>query len=250
MKWSENCISEKVLSLTGIRKIKSNNKKAVLAIGAHPDDIEFSCTGSLLKLQNQGYDIYMAVVTDGRNGFKAKHKPVEERVKIRKKEQLKVAELMGCKKIFFLNYKDGFLEYTEKLRKKLVAIIKSVKPQIIFSFDPSNQTYENINLLHRDHRIVAVSVFDAVFAAKNRYMYKGKPHQVNFLYLFGSHKPDYFEDISELIDKKLEILSSHKSQFSDFTKTSEWVRNYLSKFSPDYQYSEAFRLVEVKQIFK
>ena len=49
--------------------------KTILAIGAHPDDIEFSCTGTLLKLKEKGYQIYYIIATNGENGFKIKHKP-------------------------------------------------------------------------------------------------------------------------------------------------------------------------------
>jgi LmbE family N-acetylglucosaminyl deacetylase len=224
--------------------------KIILAAGAHPDDIEFSCTGSLLKLAKQGCDIYYIIITNGENGFKAEHKPRQQRIEIRKKEQLNAAQLLGVKKVFFLGYKDGFLENTEKLRRQLVKIIKSVKPQIIFSFDPGNHIFESINLHHCDHRVAGISVFDAVFAAKNNYMYPGEPHKADYLYLYGSDRPNYFENITKYIEQKINILRCHRSQFSDFKKTEDWIRNYISKFTKKYKYSEAFRVVKIEQIFK
>ena len=148
-------------------------KKVILAVSAHPDDIEFSCGGTMFKYKELGFDIYFAVATNGENGFKIKHKPKSERIKIRHKEQLKAANILGAKKVFFLNQRDCHLEYTEALRAKLVKIIKEVKPDIIFSFDPANKSFESINLNHRDHRIIAEAVFDAVFAARNRFSYPG-----------------------------------------------------------------------------
>jgi LmbE family N-acetylglucosaminyl deacetylase len=229
---------------------KPGIKRAVLAVGAHPDDIEFSCTGLLMKLIERGYEVYYVVATNGENGFKVGSKPRKQRITIRHMEQFSAAQKLGVKKVFFLGYKDGFLANNDELRKKLVRIIKNVKPEIIFSFDPANRTYENINLQHRDHRNIGKAVFDAVFAAKNKYMYPGKPHKVDYFYFFGAAVPDYFEDISGYINKKLEILKEHKSQFSDFSKVENWVRNYLSKFTRKYKYSEAFRVIKVEQIFK
>jgi LmbE family N-acetylglucosaminyl deacetylase len=228
----------------------STNTNTILAVGAHPDDIEFSCTGTLRKFIEKGRDVYYIVATNGENGFKIAHKPRRQRIEIRHKEQLNAARKLGVKKVFFLGYKDGFLKNDDGLREKLVQIIKKVKPEIIFSFDPANRTYKNINLQHRDHRNIGKGVFDAVFAAKNRYMYPGKLHQVKILFFYSSEKPDYFENITNYINLKLNVLKEHKSQFSDFGKVEKWVKTYLSKFTKKYKYSEAFRLIEIEQIFK
>ncbi|RPI18549.1 MAG: PIG-L family deacetylase [Ignavibacteriae bacterium] len=224
--------------------------KTLLAIGAHPDDIEFSCTGTMLKLKKQGYDIYYIVATNGEHGFKIADKPKEQRIKVRHKEQLNAAKKLGVEKVFFFGYRDGFLKNNDELRKKLVKIIKLVKPEIIFTFDPANKTFDNINLNHRDHRYIGEAVFDAVFAAKNKYMYPGEPHKTDYLYLFGSDKCNYYEDIASTIEQKIEILREHKSQFNDFDKVEEWIKTYLSKFTKKYKYSEAYRVVQIEQMFK
>lgn len=232
------------------QKKKPANKNTILAAGAHPDDIEFSCTGILRKFIEMGWNVYYIVATNGENGFKIGHKPRKQRIEIRRREQLNAAQKLGVKKVYFLGYKDGFLKNDDGLRKKLVQIIKRVKPEIIFTFDPANRTYENINLQHRDHRNIGKAVFDAVFAAKNRYMYPGNPCKVGYLYFYGSEKPNYFENIAKYINLKLDVLKEHNSQFSDFGKVENWVKTYLSKFSKKYKYSEAFRIIKIEQIFK
>ena len=80
--------------------------KVLLAVSAHPDDIEFSSGGTMFKFKKLGYDIYFIVATNGENGFKIAHRSRALRVKTRHNEQLKAAELLGVKKVFFLNYKD------------------------------------------------------------------------------------------------------------------------------------------------
>jgi LmbE family N-acetylglucosaminyl deacetylase len=220
----------------------------ILCIGAHPDDMEYTCTGTLAKFKKQGYRIYYIIVTNGENGFKCEKKTtVQQRIRIRKEEQLEATRKLGVEKVFFLGYRDGFLVYTEKLRRQLVKIIKTLKPEIIFTFDPANKSYDNLNALHHDHRVVAEAVFDACFAAKNLWMYPGEQHRIWKMYFFTTDKPNHIEDITDLMDFKLELLSCHRSQFPDFAKVADHVRNDLSKHSEEFTYSEAFRVVEVKQ---
>ena len=223
--------------------------KTIIAFAAHPDDLEFTCTGTLKKLRDHGYEIVYVIATNGENGFKFDgNLPPKERASIRIKEQLKVADKLGVKEVVFLDYVDGFLEYTEKLRSQLTEIIKKNKPEMVFSFDPANRDFNNLNLLHKDHRIISEAVFDACFAAKNLHMYQGERHQVKKLYFFGSNNPNHFEDITEQIQLKLELLAFHKSQFPDFSKVEYYIKNELSKGTEKYKYSEAFRVIEVEQI--
>ena len=83
--------------------------KTIVAFAAHPDDLEFTSTGTLSKLKNEGYEIIYVIITNGENGFKFDGKiPPEKRAAIRKNEQLKVAEKLGVTDVIFLNYIDGF----------------------------------------------------------------------------------------------------------------------------------------------
>ena len=223
--------------------------KTIIGFAAHPDDLEFSCTATLYKFKQKGYRIIYVVVTNGVNGFKVNsHLDADERIEIRTREQLEVARKLGVEEVVFLDYDDGFLTYTEELRSRLVSTIKKYKPEIIFSFDPANRTYDNLNLFHRDHRVVAEAVFDSCFAAKNQFMYPGDGHMVSTIYFFGSHQPNYFEDISDLIEFKLQLLACHQSQFPDFQKITEFIKNKVSKGTDEYEYSEAFRIMQVEQI--
>ncbi len=222
--------------------------KTILCFAAHPDDLEFSCTGILYKFLKDGYEAIFVILTNGENGFKAKSDSREERVETRKKEQLEVAKKMRLKDVIFLDKKDGFLEYDEDLRRSLVQIIKKYRPEIIFSFDPANNEFDSLNLFHRDHRTAAIAVFDACFAAKNNLMYPGSQHKVEKIYFFATNKPNHFEDISDLIEFKLELLRCHKSQFPDFSKVEKYLKERVSVRHGSYQYCEAFRVIEVRQL--
>ncbi len=223
--------------------------KVLLAVSAHPDDIEFSSGGTMFKFKNLGYDIYFIVATNGENGFKIDHKPKTQRIKTRHKEQLKAAEILGVRKVFFLNYKDCYLKNDDKLRKQIAEIIKKVKPEIILSFDPANRSFESVNLLHRDHRVISEAVFDAVFAARNRYLIPGKPFAVKTFWFFGCDKPNHYENITGYINDKIRLISAHRSQFGEHESMSEWVKTHLSSYTKKYKYSEKFRIVNITQPF-
>jgi LmbE family N-acetylglucosaminyl deacetylase len=222
----------------------------LVCFGAHPDDIEFTCLGSVIKLLEDGYRGRFVILTNGESGFKTgdPHVPREERIRVRKQEQLEVAGKLGLEEVIFLDYRDGFLEYGEDLRRRLVEILKRVRPARVFSFDPGNQEYDDINLFHRDHRTAARAVFDACFAAKNLWLYPGEAHRVEEIHFFGSHRPNHFVDVSDVMGRKLELLACHRSQFPDFAKVEKLVRERLSGPHDTYAHAEAYRVLRVEQL--
>ena len=222
--------------------------KELICFGAHADDIEFGCMGTVIQHLREGWRARFVILTNGENGFKMGEAPPADRVRIRKEEQLEVGRRLGLEEIIFLDYPDGFLEYTEDLRRRIVEILKTYRPQKVFSFDPANREYDNLNLFHRDHRIAGEAVFDACFAAKNLWMYPGDAHRVEEIFFFGSHKPDRYTDIEDVIDLKLELLACHRSQFPDFGRVEKFVRKTMSKIHDTYEYTEGFRVLKVEQI--
>lgn len=225
-------------------------RKNIIAVGAHPDDIEFGCPVTLKNFIKNGYNVYYIVATNGENGFKVKSLSSKERIEIRKNEQIEAAKKVGVKEVHFLGFKDGFLDYTENLREKITLIIKELKPEIIFTFDPANLDFDNINLNHRDHRNIALAVFDSVFAAKNDFIYPDKngKHRVEKIYFFGTNIPNLTVDITEHIDFKLDVLKSFKSQFPNFEAFAKFFKENIGNSSQEYKFSETFRVLDVVQI--
>lgn len=224
--------------------------KSIVAVGAHPDDIEFGCPVTVKNFIKKGYKVHYIIATNGENGFKAKSLSAKERIEIRKKEAMEAAAKVGVKDVHFLGYKDGFLEYNDALREKITLLIKEIKPEIVFSFDPANRDFENINLSHKDHRVISEVVFDAVFAAKNDFIYPDRngKHRVEKLYFFGTNKPNLTVDITKQIDFKLDVLSSFKSQFPNFDNFAKFFKENIGNASDEYKYSETFRVVDIVQI--
>ena len=197
--------------------------KELICFGAHADDIEFGCMGTVIKLMREGWHARFVILTNGENGFKMGRAAPEERVRIRKEEQLEVGRRLGLEEVLFLDYPDGFLVYSDDLRRRIVEVIKEHKPDRVFCFDPANREFDNLNLFHRDHRVEEI-------------------------YFFGSYRPNLHIDVGDVIDAKLELLACHRSQFPDFGRVAKLVRERMSKMSDEYEYAESFRVLRVEQL--
>ena len=164
----------------------------ILAIGAHPDDIEFGCGGALIKYADRGHRIYLMVMTEGDLGAP---KP------IRKDEQLDSQTILGVKHIFWGNYEDTYLEADKDIISEIEHVIADVKPDFIFCHYPDDT--------HQDHRHLAQAVISATRYIRNVLFYEG-PTTQNF-------DPQIFVDISETLERKIQSLEAHRSQI---TKTN------------------------------
>jgi len=165
----------------------------ILAIGPHPDDIEIGCAGTLIKYAQQGHHVFLLLVTKGEKGGDAG---------IRYEEQLKSAEIIGVKDIFWGGFNDTeLLDKGNEIIQKIERHIKLVKPDFIFV-----NFYDDT---HQDHRTVNRSVLSAARHIKNVMFYE-VPTSNNFT-------PNVFVDIDAVFEKKLDALKAHVSQI---TKTN------------------------------
>ncbi len=221
----------------------------LLAVSAHPDDMEFGCAGTVARRLEEGWIGHLVVVTTGQNGWKIAPRPPVERAAARREEQLASAHRLGLSEVVFLGHPDGFLDDEQTLRHQLVEAIRRLRPQIVFSFDPANQRYDDLNLQHRDHRVTGRATFDACFLARNAWVYPGEPHAVDRLLLFGSAEPDVFEDVTDLMDLKLELLACHASQFPDRGRLERLLRKRVNPPHGASAHCEAFREVEGRRRF-
>lgn len=206
--------------------------KVILAIGAHPDDTDFGASGSVAKWISEGATVYYLVCTDGSRGSddpQMTHKKLSE---IRKKEQIDAANVLGVKKVFFLNRTDTQLAPDLELKEEIVRVIRTVRPNIVVTMDPTFYYSSKFGFVnHSDHRAAALATMDAVFPlSRDRLTFPEhenqglKTHKVEELLLTNFEKKGLVVDISKTIDKKLKALACHKSQYKDFRKIEEWVR--------------------------
>jgi LmbE family N-acetylglucosaminyl deacetylase len=229
-------------------------KLKILAVGAHPDDLDFGSSGTMIKLAREGHEIYYLICTDGDKGGTNNHCTPQELVEVRRREQEEAARMIGVKEVFFLGFHDGELVPDKNLQEKIVRVIRRVRPDRIYSFDPANLRFEGFHLYHPDHRAVALAVFDAIYpAAKNRLYFPHlideglEPHKVQELFVFGTHEPTHWTDITDVIEDKARVIGCHKSQFSG--ERAAMMVEYVKTRSRDaasgqpFEHAEAFRRI-------
>lgn len=158
----------------------------ILAIGAHPDDIEFGCGGTLIKLKKRRSQINFLVLTEGEAGYKPP---------IRREEQNRSAGYLKAR-IFWGGYKDTEVPSGKDLISKIEDVMKEVRPDIVFCNYPDD--------IHQDHRALASACYSATRYTKRVVFYE-VPTTCNF-------EPDIFVDITSVMDKKLTLLKLHASQ--------------------------------------
>lgn len=159
----------------------------ILAIGAHPDDIEFGCGGTLIKYLRKGHKIYLLVMTRGELGG-------EEHV--RSEELKRSAEIMGATDVFHHDYPDTHLHLDKELIGRIEDVIKIVSPHFILV-----HYYDDT---HQDHRVLAKATVSATRYIKNVLFYE-VPTTQNFT-------PTVFIDINDELEDKITCLEAHASQ--------------------------------------
>ena len=187
--------------------------RRALVIMAHPDDIEFTCGGTVANLADDGWRVTFCLVTSGDKGSKDEGLTAWDLGRIREAEQQAAAARLGVEQCLFLRWPDGFVEDCAELREALVRVIREQEPDLLITWDG----YRGFN--HRDHRTVGLVALDAAFPLSRTPHYFPAhaaaglaPHRVNTVLLAGSREPDYFVDVGRQFDRKITALLCHASQ--------------------------------------
>jgi LmbE family N-acetylglucosaminyl deacetylase len=239
---------------------KEQNNIAMVIV-AHPDDAEFGAAGTVAKWVQEGWDAYYVICTDAAGGGPDDATDVgpaarRQMTETRKREQRAAGEVLGLKDVIFLDYPDGQLQPTIELRRDIVRVLRKYRPARLICQSPE-RTWTPMMFLgryHPDHLAAGEAVIKAVYPASQNpwdfpeLLEEGLlPHKVKELYITGAPQVNYFVDITETIEKKLEALMCHKSQFigreSDVEKmlrsrTAELGRKYWVDFAEEFHRTE------------
>ena len=183
-----------------------------LAVGAHPDDVEFGCGGTLAKWAATGCEIFHLVCTDGSKGSWDPNEDVARLVATRQEEQRAASRALGgTGAVVFLGWPDG--ELTSGLRQQweVAYWIRKFRPDVVLGHDPWKR-YR----LHPDHRNAGFLVTDGIVAARDPHFFPEQevaPHRPGALLLWEADEADHVEDVSDFVDAKLAALLEHRSQF-------------------------------------
>lgn len=182
-------------------------KVDILAIGAHPDDVELGCGGTIAKMISEGKTVAIIDLTKGELGTRGTDKT-------RKQEAADAAKILGISARENLEMKDGFLKNSEEYQMRIVKMIRKYQPEIVLA----NATDDR----HPDHAKAAKLVSDACFLSglkkietaldgKNQEFWRPK-HVFHFIQ-WKEIEPDFVIDISDFMEKKIEACMAYKTQF-------------------------------------
>ncbi|HYH12392.1 MAG TPA: PIG-L deacetylase family protein, partial [Thermomicrobiales bacterium] len=224
--------------------------RSIMAIAAHPDDIESWAGGTLARALDRGAEVRLLLVTSGDKGSSDPGDTPADVAQRREEEACEAGRRLGLTDIAFLRYLDGEVENTRELRQELVAWIRYWKPGVLFTFDPEHPYPPYVS--HRDHRAVGQAAIDAAsLLARDPLFFPEQrtqgllPHAVRELWLFASSAPTHWVDIGAGLDRKIDARLAHLSQTPDRAALDAGWRNRAAEIGhpADLTAAEAFALV-------
>lgn len=229
------------------RRKKKDSPRSALVIVAHPDDAEFLCGGTVARWCAEGWEVNYVLTTSGDMGSKDPEMTRPRLAAIREREQLAACHVLGVKDVVFLRYPDGFVEDTAELREKLALEIKRFRPEVVVTWNPYRQSFT-----HRDHRLTGQAALDAVYPLSRNplgfpeHMDAGlEPWRVNEVLLAGVEQPDYYVDVTDHFETKIQALRKHRSQLvgGNLRELRKRLRQRLADVGkePGYELAEGFR---------
>ncbi len=182
-------------------------KLDILAFGAHPDDVELSCAGTILKHIKQGKKVGIVDLTAGELGTRGS-------AKLRKNEAVKAMKMMGIHARECLNLRDGFFDHNEESVVKVIKAIRKYQPHLVLANAPSDR--------HPDHGRASKIVSEACFYSGlsklkthvgNKTQESWRPQAVYHYIQDRYATPDFVIDITDFFEKKMEVILCYESQF-------------------------------------
>jgi len=231
--------------------------KIVLAVGAHADDIDFGAAGTVAKWAGDGAEVHYLVITDGCKGSADTTMTSEKLRDTREQEQRDAVAALGAREAHFLRYEDGMLEVTMALKKDIVRLIRQLRPDTVIVMDPTMVYIPELSFInHPDHRATGQATLDAVFPLARDHLsfpelYRDEqlePHKVAHLLLINLERQNYYVDITDTLDLKLEGLRRHTSQIADFESVKTMIRNRAESLGAHTgsKYAEGFIRVDTQ----
>ena len=224
-----------------------------LVIMAHPDDPDFSCAGTAIKMVQKGIDVTFMILT---NGDKGNHNPEITRnqlIELRKIEQRAAAAVEGVQHVLFMGVEDGFLQSTPDLRKRVTREIRRIQPQLIITSSPDRYFGGNGYINHPDHRNAGIVTLESIFPATDNMMFFPElldegylPHKIKQLYIMGDAQVDLKIDITEVFEQKIEAIICHKTQVREPEKLQERMTQRAGQKQEDgsVRFFEQFRVLK------
>lgn len=236
---------------------QKRESQTILAIVAHPDDIDIVAGGTVARWIQDGNQVDYCIVTNGDAGSDELEASADAIANIRSREQEEAASVLGVASVHFLGHQDGRLNPTHELRIEIATLIRKLKPQWILTHSPV-YNLKSIRFSHPDHLAVGQAVLAAVFpdarnphAFKETQLSKLEPHQVEQVWLMGAPNPNKYVDMTLQIDVKIKAVSCHTSQLEGYGDLNDFFYSWGRELALDAGYekgklAEAFFLVDTR----
>ena len=198
--------------------------ESALAVGAHPDDIEFGCGATLARWVAGGCRLHYLILTDGSKGSWDPDADLDALVTQRRAESESAARVLdgqggsgndpspgSTQRVLFLGRVDGELADGVEERREVAGVIRELRPSVLLGHDPWRR-YR----LHPDHRAAGFLTLDALVAARDHHFFPElglAPHRPDALLLWEADLPNHVEDAAGFAQAKVEALLSHASQY-------------------------------------
>jgi LmbE family N-acetylglucosaminyl deacetylase len=224
----------------------------VLVVAAHPDDIEFGAAGTVARWIAEGTEARYLLFTRGDKGSDDARTDPAALAALREREQRAAADEVGVAGVDFLDEPDGQVEASLRLRERVTYAIRAFRPEIVMSHDPTVLFVNNEWVNHPDHRAVGQVTVDAVFPTARdplnfpEHIAGGlAAWKVAELYLWSTNEANQIVDVGETLDRKIQALAHHASQFREFGETARWLRRRAEELGEraGYRAAEGFRRV-------
>jgi LmbE family N-acetylglucosaminyl deacetylase len=219
----------------------------VLALAAHPDDIEFGSAGTLAKWVDEGCEVTICLGTDGSTGTQDRQLMGDALRKVRLQEAEKAAAIIGANELVWLGYRDGYVEYTLELRRDIARVFRRFRPHRFVVMDPASIIGSDF-INHPDHRAIGQASLDVSMTAGTtpghfpELLDEGlEPWRgLREVWVAGPAGGETVVDITSTIDRKIEALLCHASQIGDdHDVVADWIRQRTAERGAPHGFAHA-----------
>lgn len=213
----------------------------IVVFSPHPDDDLIGCGGSIIKHLQAGNNVAIVYVTSGDAGSLTYTK--RELGVLREQEAKAAADFLGITDLTFMRYLDGYLTYNQETLVAMISLIRKKRPDVVYTPHGLDG--------HKDHSTTFDIVKEAVIRASGPWFQEcaGAPHKVGMFLCYEVWTPlqevSYTEDISDVVEKKIQALCLHVSQIKDiqYDEAIKGLNRYRGAMTGVGKYAECFKII-------
>lgn len=230
--------------------------RRVLAVGAHPDDIDFGASATVALWCEQGWEVHYLLVTSGQKGVQTVEQDPHEFGRLREGEQRAAAAILGVASVTFLGYMDAEVELTQQLRKDIAREFRRLRPHRLLAMNPEILPTDFF-VNHPDHRAVGTATLDitmtggttaAIFPELITEEGLQPWRELEETWLMGPGGGSTVVDVTATVDRKFAALRAHASQTGDWD-VEKFIRARMADLGAQYgcEYAESFRVISYRR---